>query len=130
MAISFSRPDPSSPTAVAAASFSTARRGFDQTEVRDFLRMVSAEISRLQERVTFLEREMANAQRAVPVLPTELDEETVAELLGEETARIVSAAREAANKIRTRSEETATRLVREATEEAARIREDAELEAA
>lgn len=130
MAISFSRPDPSSPTAVAGAGFSTTRRGFDQNEVRDFLRMVSAELSRLQERVTFLERELANAQRAVSVLPTELDEETVAELLGEETARIVSAAREAANKIKTRSEETATRLVREATEEATRIREDAELEAA
>lgn len=130
MAISFSRPDPSSPTAVAGASFSTTRRGFDQNEVRDFLRMVSAELSRLHERVTFLEREVANAQHAVPVLPTELDEETVAELLGEETARIVSAAREAANKIKVRSEETATRLVREATEEATRIREDAELEAA
>ncbi|MFN5605929.1 MAG: DivIVA domain-containing protein, partial [Actinomycetes bacterium] len=43
MAISFSRPDPSSPTAVAGATFPSARRGFDQNEVRDFLRMVSAE---------------------------------------------------------------------------------------
>ena len=57
MAISFSRPDPSSPTAVAGATFPSSRRGFDQNEVRDFLRMVSAEISRQQERITFLERE-------------------------------------------------------------------------
>ncbi len=50
MAMSFSRPDPASPTQVADASFSTGRRGFDQNEVRDFLRMVSAELGRLRER--------------------------------------------------------------------------------
>ena len=130
MAISFSRPDPSSPTAVAGATFPSSRRGFDQNEVRDFLRMVSAELSRQQERITFLERELLNSQQAVPAPPIELNEETITELLGEETARIVQAAREAAGKIKVRSEETATRLVREATVEAARIREDAELEAA
>ena len=130
MAISFSRPDPSSPTAVAGATFPSSRRGFDQNEVRDFLRMVSAEISRQQERITFLERELLNAQQAAPAPQIELNEETITELLGEETARIVQAAREAAGKIKVRSEETATRLVREATDEAARVREDAELEAA
>jgi DivIVA domain-containing protein len=130
MAISFSRPDPSSPTAVAGATFPSSRRGFDQNEVRDFLRMVSAEISRQQERITFLERELLNSQQAEPAPQIELNEETITELLGEETARIVQAAREAAGKIKVRSEETATRLVREATDEAARVREDAELEAA
>ena len=130
MAISFSRPDPSSPTAVAGATFPSSRRGFDQNEVRDFLRMVSAEISRQQERITFLERELLNSQQAAPAPQIELNEETITELLGEETARIVQAAREAAGKIKVRSEETATRLVREATDEAARVREDAELEAA
>ena len=130
MAISFSRPDPSSPTAVAGATFPSSRRGFDQNEVRDFLRMVSAEISRQQERITFLERELLNSQQAGSAPQVELNEETITELLGEETARIVQAAREAAGKIKVRSEETATRLVREATDEAARVREDAELEAA
>jgi DivIVA domain-containing protein len=130
MAISFSRPDPSSPTAVAGATFPSSRRGFDQNEVRDFLRMVSAEISRQQERITFLERELLNSQQSGTAPQVELNEETITELLGEETARIVQAAREAAGKIKVRSEETATRLVREATDEAARVREDAELEAA
>ena len=130
MAISFSRPDPSSPTAVAGATFPSSRRGFDQNEVRDFLRMVSAEISRQQERITFLERELLNSQQVGTAPQVELNEETITELLGEETARIVQAAREAAGKIKVRSEETATRLVREATDEAARVREDAELEAA
>ena len=92
--------------------------------------MVSAELSRQQERITFLERELLNSQQALPTPPVELNEETITELLGEETARIVQAAREAASNIKVRSEETATRLVREATDEAARIREDAELEAA
>ena len=130
MAISFSRPDPSSPTAVAGATFPSSRRGFDQNEVRDFLRMVSAEISRQQERITVLERELLNSQQAGSGPQIELNEETITELLGEETARIVQAAREAAGKIKVRSEETASRLVREATDEAARVREDAELEAA
>ncbi|MFM8563296.1 MAG: DivIVA domain-containing protein [Acidimicrobiia bacterium] len=130
MAISFSRPDPSSPTAVAGATFPSARRGFDQNEVRDFLRMVSAELSRLQERVLFLERELANAQHGTPITPAELDEDAVAEMLGEETLRIVQTAREAAAKIKVRAEETASRLIREATDEAARIREDADLESA
>ena len=94
MAISFSRPDPSSPTAVADANFPTARRGFDQQEVREFLRMVAAEMARMQDRERYLEGEMrAMRQQRTPV-PAELDDEALARLLGEETARIVQAARE------------------------------------
>ncbi len=128
MVLSFSRPDPSSPSAVAGASFSTTRRGFDQNEVRDFLRMVSAEMARLQERVVFLEREMRETKNARPLVHAEMSEATIAELLGEETARIIEAAREAAHKIKERSEDAASRIIREASEEAARIREETELE--
>ena len=128
MVLSFSRPDPSSPSAVAGASFSSARRGFDQTEVRDFLRMVSAEMARLQERVVFLERELREVKQAKPMVPADMNEAMIAELLGEETARIIEAAREAAHKIRERSEDAAGRIIREASEEAARIREETELE--
>jgi DivIVA domain-containing protein len=130
MVLSFSRPDPSSPSAVAGASFSSARRGFDQAEVRDFLRMVSAEMSRLQERVVFLERELRDVKHAQPLVHAEMTEATIAELLGEETARIIEAAREAAHKIKERSEEAAGRIIKEASEEAARIREETELECA
>jgi len=131
VAISFSRPDPSSPAAVADANFPTSRRGFDQQEVRDFLRMVAAELARAQERERYLEQELRarRQQLAQPGLPAELDDETVARLLGEETTRIVQAARESATTIRTRAEETAERLVRDARDEAQRLREDAELEA-
>ena len=114
---------------MAGASFPTTRRGFDQSEVRDFLRMVSAELSRLQERERFLERELAN-QQGVSLVPGDLDEDRLAEVLGEETARVIQAAREAGAKLRHRAEETAQRLIRDATEDSARIREEADLEAA
>ena len=129
MAISFSRPDPSSPAAVSAASFTVARRGYDQTEVRDFLRMVSAELARLQERERFLESELKAMQTRGMSSPGMLDEEVVTALLGEEAARVLAAAREASAQIRQRAEENATRLVKEAASDAARLREEAELEA-
>ncbi|PHX73201.1 MAG: hypothetical protein CK521_00170 [Acidimicrobium sp.] len=130
MAISFSRPDPSSPTAVGSAAFPTGRRGFDQAEVRDFLKMVAAEMARLQERERFLESEMRAMQTRGLSAPGQLDEETVTTLLGEEAARVLTAARDASTQIRDRAEESATRLVKDAAEDAVRIRESAVLEAA
>ncbi len=130
MAISFSRPDPSSPAAVGSAAFPTSRRGFDQGEVRDFLRMVAAELARLQERERFLESELRGMQTRGMSAPGRLDEETVTTLLGEEAARVLSTARDASAQIRERAEESATRLVKDAAEDAARIRESAMVEAA
>ena len=128
MAISFSRPDPSSPAAVGAAQFTVGRRGFEQEEVRDFLRMVSAELARLQERERFLESELRTLQTPGVSSPGVLDEETVMRVLGEETARVLTAAREAAQQMRLRASESADRIVREATADATRIRNDAEIE--
>lgn len=130
MAISFSRPDPSSPAAVGSAAFPVNRRGFDQGEVRDFLRMVAAELARLQEREKFLESELRTLQTRGMSAPGRLDEETVTTLLGEEAARVLSTARDASTQIRERAEESATRLVKDAAEDAARIRESAHIEAA
>ena len=129
MAISFSKPDPSSPAAVGSAQFNVTRRGYDQGEVRDFLRMVSAELARLQEREKFLESEMRAMQTRGLSDPGVLDEATVTTLLGEETARVLSVAREAAQQMRERAAETAERMVREAASEVARLREEAEVEA-
>lgn len=129
MAISFSRPDPASPSAVGSASFTSSRRGFDQDEVRDFLRMVAAELARLQERERFLEGELRELQTRGLSAPGRLDEETVTTILGEETARVLAAARDAAVDIRERAEDSATRLVKEAVEDAARIRDTAREEA-
>jgi DivIVA domain-containing protein len=129
MALSFSRPDPSSPSAVAAATFTNARKGFEPAEVREFLRMVAAELARLQERERFLEREVRTNQRGA-VSAAALDEDVVTRMLGEEAARILQAAREAASQIKIRAEEGAGRLLREATDEAQRMREEAEIESA
>lgn len=129
MAMSFSRPDPASPAQVADASFSTGRRGFDQTEVRDFLRMVSAELGRLRERETFLERELVEAQNNPDLDGSRLDDEALTRLLGEETARVLNAARESAHEIREKAEQSAARILLEASDEATRMREEAEIEA-
>ncbi len=129
MAISFSRPDPTSPASVRDANFPTARRGFDQQEVREFLRMVAAELARMQERERYLDQELRSMrlQRAGP--PPELDDETLARLLGEETTRILQAARESAAAMRSKAEEAAERMLREAREDAQHLRDDAESEA-
>lgn len=129
MAISFSRPDPSSPAAVGSAQFSVVRRGFEQEEVRDLLRGVSAELARLQERERFLESELRAMQTRGLSAPGALDEEMVTALLGEETVRVLTSAREAAKQQIARAAETAERLVREASSDAARIRQEAEIEA-
>jgi len=129
MAMSFARPDPSSPASVADADFGTSRRGFDQTEVRDFLRMIAAEMGRLQERERFLERELRTAQSNPDLESVQFDEQTLTRLLGEETARVLSTARESAAEIRAKAEVSAAQLLSEAGDEAARVREEAEVEA-
>jgi DivIVA domain-containing protein len=129
MAVSISRPDPSSADDIAAASFTVSRRGYDQTEVKDLLRMVAAELARAQERERELERDLRGAQRTTPNAAVMLDEEVVTRMLGEEAARILSTAREAAAQIRARADENAAALLREASDEAHRMREEASVEA-
>ena len=130
MAISFTRPDPASPASVSAAQFPVSRRGYDQAEVRDFLRMVAAEQARLQERERALERELRALQQSKAGANAIIDDDTATRLLGEEAARVLQTAREGAAQIRQRAEESSARLLREATDEAQRLREEAEIEAA
>jgi DivIVA domain-containing protein len=131
MAASLSRPDPSSPASVAEAGFSTARRGFNQDEVRAFLTSVAAELSRLQERERQLEARLRDVEAEAAAVPTpELDEATVERLLGEETLRVLQTARESASQIKIRAEETAAKILNEANDEVNRLRQEAEVEAA
>ena len=92
------------------------------------MRGVSAELARLQERERFLESELRAMQTRGLSAPGALDEEMVTALLGEETARVLTSAREAAKQQIARAAETAERLVREASSDAARIRQEAEIE--
>ena len=131
MAASLSRPDPSSPASVAEAGFSTSRRGFSQDEVRAFLTSVAAELGRLQERERQLEAQLREAEVEAAVLPApELDEETVAALLGEETLRVLQTARESASQIKIRAEESAAKILNDANDEINRLRQESEVEAA
>jgi cell division septum initiation protein DivIVA len=122
------RLDPSDPAAVASAGFSTARKGFDPDEVRTFLTAVGGELERLRTRLSRNESELAAARSAGGDL-SQLDDETVARMLGDETASVLRAAREAATQIRARAEQVASELVDEATADAARLREAAEEDA-
>ncbi len=88
--------------------------------------MVAAELARMQERERYLDQELRSMRLSRPGPPPELDDETLARLLGEETTRILQAARESAAAMRSKAEEAAERMLREAREDAQHLREDAE----
>ena len=94
------------------------------------MRMIAAELGRLQERERFLERELRTAQSNPDLESVQFDEQTLTRLLGEETARVLTTARESAAEIRAKAEQSAAQLLSEAGDEAARMREEAEVEAA
>lgn len=105
------------PASLAASEFTRVRKGLEATEVRaalgraaDALRTWAERDARMHERVTQLEQRLDESH--------ELDEGRIAAVLGEETARIVTAARDAAAEIRTKAEEQAERLIRESEEQA------------
>jgi len=129
MALDVQRPDPSSPAAVASAQFTFTRRGYREEEVRDFLRQVSVELARLLERERFLQNELQALQTRNPIDVAAIDEASITALLGAEAARVLSAAREAAQAIRDRAAESAEQIVKEASREASRLLEESTIEA-
>jgi len=100
------------------------RRGFDQDEVRSYLETVGAELARLQHLVDDLDEQLKAAR--APAEPEPIDIATLTSRLGEETARVLMTAQEAAADLRARAEEGAARTLKEAHEEAARLRAAAE----
>ena len=101
------RPDPSSPEAVANATFSTARKGFDPQQVHEFLRRAADELAGSRSG----SGPSTGARLQVRCLPVELDEDTVTRLLGEEATRILQTARESGNQIKSRAEDSAAGLL-------------------
>ena len=116
------------PEEVSNRGFASAFRGVSETEVRNFLRRVADEVAAVRDRETEL-LEQVEALRAQLRNPLPVTEEQLLDSLGEETARVLRSAQEAAEEIRSRAEERAAALVREAQDEAARLRETAEQEA-
>ena len=107
---------PHDATGIARRQFSTVRKGYDPGEVRAYLHEVADLVGRLQ-REEAQEHERAERAENRAQLAEQLDEHRLVELLGEETARVLEAAREAAAGIRSKAEESAARMVREAQAE-------------
>ena len=108
---------PLDPQQLLEHTFTSVRRGFDQAEVRQLLLQVATELQVARARELQLEAALADAEtRAAAVDP--LDPQYLTKLLGDETARILDAARTAATEIRIRADEAARRLLDEAKAEA------------
>lgn len=122
-------PDPASPAEVAGASFPTKRRGYDPRAVTAFLTVVAEQLTRLRGTEADLRTRLEAATRRAQAL-ADLDEATVAEVVGEESTRVLGTAREAARQIRERAEQAAANMVSAAAVEAERLRHEAELEVA
>jgi cell division septum initiation protein DivIVA len=115
------------PDTVARKSFGTSFRGFDQLEVRGWLNELSHELRRLNDRCADLEAKVTAAEtRAADA--DNLDDAQLTARLGEETARILQAARDAAADTRAKAEESVARMLREAQDDVTRMRQNADAE--
>lgn len=114
------------PEEVSRRTFATVFRGFDPTEVRNYLRKVGDELGVARERQRHVEHLLAEAQARSAAPPPPLDEASLTAALGEETARVLQTAREAAVDIKAKAQENVERLLRQAHEDAARIREESQ----
>ncbi len=116
------------PERVAHAEFRTGFRGLDSTEVRSFLARVASELRTMLDREAELVARLETAEERNTVLaPAPLDIRQVSEMLGQEAARVLTTAREAAADITARAEADAEALAEAAAVEAARLRGMAEL---
>src|SRR3954451_14456544 len=113
------------PEAVARTNFATSFRGFDPDQVRAFLEQVSNELREGRDREATLRAEIDAMARKAEELG-ELDEARVTEMLGAETAKILTTARSAASETTNKAEESAERILREANDQAARLRDGAD----
>src|SRR4051794_29151788 len=95
--------------------FSSGFRRYHPNEGRAFLKRVSAELTEARDLADVLRRRVVDAERRRPETP-ELDESMLTDALGEETARVLKSAREAASEITAKAEQKAARMVAEAQE--------------
>src|SRR5262245_57167673 len=108
------------------ANFQLVRRGFDPVEVQSFARSVAAEIERLREDNLSLKRALAHAEARAAA---KVDEATVAQFLGQESSRLLVAARDTAADLVKKAEDTSEQLRQDATDDAARMRHEASSDA-
>lgn len=122
-------PSDHSAASITGRAFAVRRKGFDPDEVRAYLGQLAEVVQRLT-----AERDEARARvadlRAEAETRPAIDEDQLTEVLGEETARVLTSARKAAIEMKGRAEESVATMLREAAEEAGSTRRDAEADAA
>ncbi len=97
------------PDEIARRTFPSARRGVDGDAVRRFLEAVAAELQEVLDREQVLRRRLAEAERRAA--EPELDEETLMQAVGAETARILQTAHAAAGDVVSKAEVRASEIL-------------------
>src|SRR5689334_10793910 len=117
-----SRSARTTPEAIAERTFSQVKRGYAESEVRAYLRMVSSDFAAAASRERELNARIRDLEEQArkPVLPP--SDQDLINALGEETARVLGQARESAIELKNKAEEHARRVVREAQETARELR--------
>ncbi len=113
------------PEELERADFGTVRRGFEQEPVRRRLREAAAEVRRLNGLVDSLQQRLAELESAPP---EKIETAHVVEALGDEAARVLQAARDAARERLTRAEAQGEEITAEATTAAAAIIEESRVQ--
>jgi len=113
------------PEEIVNRGFANAFRGISETEVRNFLKRVADEFAALRDRERDLTARVEQLEDRLrnPPPPTE---QQLLDSLGEETARVLRSAQEAADDIRRKADERAAELLTESEGEAQRLRETTE----
>src|SRR5262245_61888079 len=120
--------EPPKPSEIARREFEVSRRGYEQQEVRGFLHEVSALVERLQRAEKELSERAVRAETRLNAAEHP-DEAAMLEVLGEETTRVLTSAKEAAADIRVKAEQAAERIIAEASAQSAQTRSGAVAEA-
>jgi DivIVA domain-containing protein len=105
---------------VASRTFATSFRGYDPAEVRSYLARLAEALQAAEERERALATRAAEAEERAA--RPELDEDTLLRLLGDETARVMRSAREAAADMKANAEDSVQHILRDAHEEAKRLK--------
>jgi DivIVA domain-containing protein len=120
------RDDRLTPETISDRTFAAAKRGYSETEVRAYLRRVADDVASLLGRERDLAHRVSQLEGEVNQPPPALSDQQLITALGEETARVLGQAREAAVDLRNKAEEHARRVVREAQETAKELRATAQ----
>jgi hypothetical protein len=117
------------PDEIARRTFPAARKGVDGDAVRRYLESLADDVRAMVERETQLRRRVAEAERKASEPPV-LDEATLTQAVGAETARVLQSAHDAGRDVVARAQERASEMLELATTQAAERTAAAEEESA